>query len=226
VITISKYTASKIERRLAVSPERITICPPGAPAWPPLQRYASDGHVLFMGTIEPRKNVETLLRAFALLAQRLPNAPPLVLAGKVTPACEHLLKDLEAPALSGRVKAVGYVSGSEREQLYRDASMLVLPSLDEGFGMPALEAMTIGLPVVASDRGALPEVVGDAGILVDPADAGALASAMERYLTQPEIAARARDAGQQRARRFTWQASAASLARAYNGALDRRRARR
>ena len=226
VITISKYTASQIEQRLAVNPERITICPPGAPSWTPLERYAAEGHILFMGTIEPRKNVETLLRAYALLVQREPNAPPLVLAGKVTTACEHVLKAIESPPLAGRVRTAGYVSGNEREQLYRDASMLVLPSLDEGFGMPALEAMTIGLPVIASDRGALPEVIGDAGILVDPADASALASAMERYLTQPEAAGRARDTGQQRAQRFTWQASAANLARAYGEALERRRARR
>jgi glycosyltransferase involved in cell wall biosynthesis len=226
VITISKYTASQIERKLEVPPERITICPPGAPPWAPLERYAADGPILFMGTIEPRKNVETLLRAYALLAHRRPNAPTLVLAGKVTPACRHLLKDLEVPSLAGRVKAVGYVSGGERERLYREASMLVLPSLDEGFGMPALEAMTIGLPVIASNRGALPEVIGDAGILVDPGDAGALASAMERYLTQPETTRRARDAGRARADQFTWHASAASLVRAYDGALERRRARR
>jgi glycosyltransferase involved in cell wall biosynthesis len=226
VITISKYTASQIEDRLGVDPRRITICPPGAPQWTPIDRYADDGPILFMGTIEPRKNVETLLRAYAMLAQRRPHAPPLVLAGKVTPACAHLLKDFELPVLAGRVKAVGYVSGSERERMYREASMLVLPSLDEGFGMPALEAMTIGLPVVASNRGALPEVIGDAGILVDPGDAGALASAMERYLAQPEAARRALGAGRQRAMLFSWRASAASLVRAYEDAIERRRDRR
>ena len=80
------------------------------------------------------------------------------------------------------MRLLGYVSDDERQRLYREASMLVMPSLDEGFGMPALEAMTIGVPVVAAERGALPEVVGDAGLLVDPDDPAALAAAMQRLL--------------------------------------------
>ncbi len=121
-----------------------------------------------MGTIEPRKNVATLLRAYAELLAREPDAPPLVLAGGLTPACASVLDDLARPPLAGRARHVGYVSGAERERLYRDASMVVLPSFDEGFGLPALEAMTIGVPAVVSSRGALPEVVGAAGLVGRP----------------------------------------------------------
>jgi glycosyltransferase involved in cell wall biosynthesis len=222
IITVSRYTASLIERRFAVDRSRIAICPPGAPPWPPNDRPATGGPILFMGTIEPRKNVETLLRAYGSLAARRPSTPHLVLAGRVAPACENLLRLLEAPPLAGRVQAVGYVSGAEREGLFRQASMLVLPSLDEGFGMPALEAMRIGVPVVASNRGALPEVIGDAGLLVEAPDAEGLAAAMEQVLTQPELAHRLGEAGKARSARFTWRASAEALIDAYRDASARR----
>jgi glycosyltransferase involved in cell wall biosynthesis len=225
IIAVSNYTASLISNRLAVDLDRIAICSPGAPAWAPAERPPAGGPILFMGTIEPRKNVTTLLRAYAELVTRKPDAPPLVLAGRVVPACQDVLSAIEQPPLAGRVRAVGYVSGAERERLYRDASVLVMPSLDEGFGMPAVEAMTIGLPVVVSDRGALPEVVGDAGLLIDPEDPGAIAAAIERVLDSPELAARLSDAGKARARRFTWDASAATLVEAYQSAIERRRAR-
>jgi len=226
VITVSEHTAGQICSRLDVPRERVAICSPGAPSWAPVERYERAGPILFMGTIEPRKNVATLLRAYAELLARNPDAPPLTLAGKVAPACQALLQELERPPLAGRAVHVGYVSGSARERLYREASMLVLPSLDEGFGMPALEAMTVGVPVVASNRGALPEVVGDAGLLVDPHDASALARAMERVLADPGAARRLVEDGHVRSRRFTWKASAERLVTAYAAAVERRRSRK
>jgi glycosyltransferase involved in cell wall biosynthesis len=226
IITVSEYTASQIERRLGVERSRIAICPPGAPAWAPIDRPSPNGPILFMGTIEPRKNVGMLLRAYGHLLHRQPAAPPLVLAGRVAPSCQHLLRELESAPLAGHVRTAGYVSGAERERLFREASMLVLPSLDEGFGMPALEAMSVGVPVVASNRGALPEVIGDAGLLVDAEDPEGLAAAMARLLAEPELACRLSEAGKARASRFTWKASAGTLASAYRAAVERRRARR
>ena len=179
-----------------------------------------------MGTIEPRKNVPVLLRAYASLLSRRPDAPELTLAGRVAPACAGVLDELQRPPLAGHVRHVGYVSGSERERLYRDASMLVLPSLEEGFGLPALEAMTIGLPVIVSNRGALPEVVGDAGIVVDAEDSEGLASAMARLLTDRDAIARLAEAGIERSRRFNWDTSAARLLEACAAAIERRRSRR
>jgi glycosyltransferase involved in cell wall biosynthesis len=226
VITVSEYTAGKIRAHLALDQPTISICPPGAPAWTPIARRAPAGHILFMGTVEPRKNVTALLRAYAMLIARRPDVPELAIAGKVAPACQSVLDEIAKPPLAGRVRHVGYVSGAERERLYREASMLVLPSFDEGFGMPALEAMTLGLPVVVSNRGALPEVVGDAGILVDAEDHGGLADAMERLLTDHALAARNAEAGIVRAKRFTWEATAAGLLDAYGSALERRQSRR
>jgi glycosyltransferase involved in cell wall biosynthesis len=224
VITVSQSTADQVRTRLGVDPERIAICPNGPPPWTPA-RYHPRGHILFMGTIEPRKNVPTLLRAYAELLAREPDAPPLVLAGRLTPACATALDDLSTPPLSGRARHVGYVTGAEREQLYRDASMVVLPSFDEGFGLPALEAMTIGGPVVVSSRGALPEVVGTAGLFIDPDDVAGIASVMQRILTEPGLALRCSEAGVMQSRRFNWEASAARLLEAYGAAVERRRSR-
>jgi alpha-1,3-rhamnosyl/mannosyltransferase len=130
----------------------------------------------------------------------------------------------QAP-LAGRVRHLGYVSGADRERLYRDASMFVLPSLDEGFGLPVLEAMTVGIPVVASNRGAIPEVAGDAALLIDPGDAAGFAAAMDRILGDASLAGRMIAEGARRSKRYTWKSSAARLLEAYGSALDRRRAR-
>jgi glycosyltransferase involved in cell wall biosynthesis len=225
VVTVSDYTARQVRAKLGVAEDRLAICPNGAPSWPPLARYAPGGHILFMGTIEPRKNVKTLLLAYADLLARKPDAPPLVLAGRLAPACQPIVDELSRPPLAGRARHLGYVSGPERERLYREASMVVLPSLDEGFGLPALEAMTIGVPVVVSSRGALPEVVGSAGVVVDADDVAGLAGAMERLLIDQALARTCSAEGIIQARRFSWDASAARLIQAYGSAVERRRTR-
>jgi glycosyltransferase involved in cell wall biosynthesis len=121
------------------------------------------------------------------------------------------------------VRTTGYVSDAERQRLYREAAMLVVPSFEEGFGIPALEAMTMGVPVVAARRGALPEVLGDAGVLVDIEEPGPLAAAMEHVLTDADARRRMADAGVRRAAQFTWEASAAGLYQAYRAAWLRRK---
>jgi len=222
VVTISEYSKQQIAQRLAVAPARLAVCRPGVPSWiaGPLPRRspAAPGHLLFVGTLEPRKNVPALLAAYRVLAGRLPSAPPLVLAGQVTPAAEAWVAETHSAPLKGRVAVEGYVSNERRAELYAGASLVVLPSLDEGFGLPALEAMALGIPVVASSVGALPEVVGEAGILVDPADIGGLAGALESVLTSPDLADRMREAGIVRSRQFSWPESARALIRAYEEA--------
>jgi glycosyltransferase involved in cell wall biosynthesis len=226
VVTVSEYTAGQVRSRLNVETDRVAVCPNGAPAWSPVEHYAPAGHVLFMGTIEPRKNVATLLRAYAELRSRRPDAPPLVLAGGVSPSCRALVEDLVRPPLAGHARHVGYVSGDERLRLYREASVVVLPSLDEGFGLPALEAMTVGVPVIVSSRGALPEVVGSAGLIVEPDDVSGLASAMDRVLGDPLLARDCAAKGLVQSRRFSWNASATRLLDLYASAVERRRIRK
>jgi glycosyltransferase involved in cell wall biosynthesis len=227
VITSTQYGRSQIIERLGVAGERIYVCPPGAPTWRTLghrPNVPSDGCILFVGTLEPRKNVGALLDAYQRLLTRARALPRLVLAGRATAAASTWLARINTAPLSGHVTHMGYVDEAAREELYRSARVLVMPSLDEGFGLPALEAMSAGVPVVVSSRGSLPEVVQDAGTLVDPLDIDALTTALERAVFDQSWSLHAAEAGLDRARRFTWSESARTLHRAYTEAVGRQRA--
>lgn len=222
VIVISRHTAAAVESRLGVARERIVLCRPGAPATGPRAAPPPGGPILFIGTIEPRKNLSMLFAAYEQLVTRVPQAPPLVLAGGTVEQSAAILAALAArPALATRVSHLGYVADETRDRLYREASMVVLPSLEEGFGLTAVEAMQIGVPVVAASSGALPEVIGDAGLLIDPRDPAAWAAAMERLLGQPHLSEHLVDAGRRQARTFSWTASARILLDAYRQRLAR-----
>lgn len=224
VIVSSRYAADEVTRRLNVAVDRIAICPPGAPEWAGAPRpIPAAGYILFVGTLEPRKNVGALLDAYTALLAKNPNAPRLVLAGRATAHAAPWLQALSRPPLAGRAEHLGYVSPETRRSLYENARLLVLPSHIEGFGLPALEAMAMGRPVVASRAGALPEVVGDAGLLVDPSDTVALADAIDRVISDETMARRLADRGLERARRFTWEATARAVRQAYRAAVARRR---
>jgi glycosyltransferase involved in cell wall biosynthesis len=226
VVVVSDYTAGQVQSRLGVARERIAIVPPGAPPWAPRTPPPPGGPVLFIGTLEPRKNVAALLRAYSRLAERSARVPPLLLVGRVTPESASIMAQLQQPPLSGRARHIGYVSDERREQLYREASVLVMPSLNEGFGLPALEAMTVGLPVVASNRGNLPALVGDAGLLVEPGDEAAIGDAIERLIDDRGFAEQCAARGVERAAAFTWDASARIQLDVYRAAIERRKASR
>ena len=219
VVTISSFTAGEIERRLGVPRDRIVICSPGAPAWTPRAAAAPRGPILFVGTLEPRKNLGTLLGAYAKLREMDPAAPPLWLAGGTTEASTPWLRAIEQAPLLGHVTHLGYIEGGSRYDLYAQASMLVLPSHLEGFGMTVLEAMTAGVPVIVSNRGALPELAGDAAHIVEPDDVQGLAVAMRSYLADPGAAAAATERGLRRSRQYSWDASARTLLAAYSRVL-------
>jgi glycosyltransferase involved in cell wall biosynthesis len=177
------------------------------------------GYILFVGTLEPRKNVGGLLQSYTHLVQRWPDAPRLVLAGRAVALSEPWLEQLTKEPLASKAIHLGYVADSEREALYKGASVLVLPSFNEGFGLPVLEAMTVGVPVIAANRGALPEVLGDAGMLIDPDDPDSLTAALERMLTDTALARRLAARGLRRTRLFDWIASARALRTAYDEAV-------
>jgi glycosyltransferase involved in cell wall biosynthesis len=222
VIVPSHYTKGLVEQRLGVPAERVTVCSPGAPGWPPRADPGSQGPILFVGTIEPRKNVGGLLRAYAALVRDNPKAPILVLAGRNT---SDLATDatVDGVSLKGRVQALGYVDDERRLALYREASILVQPSFDEGFGLPVLEAMTLGLPVVAANRGSLPEVLGGSGLLVEPDDHAGMAATMRTALEDPAQRRRMAAAGLVRARTYSWDSAARSLYEVYEVAVARRK---
>ncbi len=225
VVVVSEYTASEVETHLGVPRERIAICSPGAPAWPRRKPPAPGGPIVYVGSPDRRKNLPGLLRAYALLREQVPGAPRLVLAGRRPQRGGEVPAMIRRPPWYPHVRHLGYVTDAERQLLYREAAMLVMPSFDEGFGMPVLEAMTAGVPVVASRRGALPEVLGDAGLLVDPEDERAVAEAMRRMLEDQSFARASVDRGIVQARRFSWARSAERLLGVYADALRRRRAR-
>ena len=192
VLVPSSHTASEVVRLLEVPGERLAICPPGAPDWSPRASAPADGYILFFSTLEPRKNVGGLLDAYEQLlaaaetagvggdgiVARLPRVPTLVLAGKATPDAQTWLDRINRPPLLGAARYHGYVDADHRRALLEGALMLVQPSFDEGFGMTVLEAMSVGVPVVAANRGSLPELLDGAGLLVDPEQPADIAHAI------------------------------------------------
>lgn len=225
VIVVSNFIAKEVQRVLDVPPDRISICMNGAPEWQtPPARISGDGYILFVGTLEPRKNIGGLLEAYGRFVARHPAAPRLVIAGGGHDA-DTWLEKTRRPPLAGRVDYRGYVASDRREALFKAAQMLVLPSFDEGFGITALEAMAAGVPVIASNRGALPEVVGDAGVLIDPDDPEGAAAAMLALATDATLRTKIAHRGLERSKQFTWAQTARDVRRAYDDAVLARRQR-
>jgi len=227
VITSSRRTERLIVERLGVPPDRVYCCPPGAPTWTTLgggPNVPRAGYALLLGTLEARKNIGLVLDAFARLAHA-GRTPKLVLAGSATPDSAEWLSRISRPPLNDVVEYVGYVEDERREALFAGARMLLLPSLDEGFGLTALEAMSAGVPLVAANRGSLPEVVERGGLLLEPDDVEGWASAIDRLAANETMARDLACAGLERAHAFTWEGTAARLGDAYRDAVARRGAR-
>ena len=221
VIVVSEFTAREVVNRLGVDRDRIAVCGSGAPSWPALTARARSGYVLFFGTLESRKNVGGLLDAYEMLFSGGRRPPELVLGGKETDASRGWLERIARPPFAGHVRHIGYVEPADRQKLYSGARLLVLPSFEEGFGIPVLEAMTLGVPVIASNRGALPEVLGDAGILVEP-EPRAIAEALAKMIDDEGFAEACAAKGLKRARLFSWSRTADRVVDVYRQAMDRR----
>ncbi len=228
VIAGSDYAARLVVRDLGLPEHKVTTTPLGPPAWADAVRAARLGRrgdrFVFIGTLEPRKNVGVLLDGYAQLLARRPDVPPLILAGHVTDAARAWAARAAAAPLAGHVSLAGYVSQAERLSLYTNARAVVVPSLDEGFGLPALEAMACGVPVVVSPVGALPEVVADAGLYARADAPAAWAEALEACLDDGRAADLA-TRGLKRAAMFSWARTADATWRAYEAAIRARRER-
>ena len=194
IIADSEHSRRAIVERLGLAAERTVVIPvglgpefrPTAPSPAQRARYAlGPRYALYVGNFMPHKNLPRLLRAWAALPETLRSGHRLVLAGgdlARRPALASLAASL---GLGDRVGLPGLIDDADLPALYGGAAVVVQPSLEEGFGLPVLEAMACGAPVVAGRRGALPEVVGDAGVLVDPEDEPALTAALARVLGSP-----------------------------------------
>ena len=225
IICPSAATRTSVVRLFGVDPERCRVIPHGVetafvlPPSPAVRdavktRYGlPERYLLQVGTVQPRKNYVTTLRALAHIpaGQRI----PLVVVGGFGWKYDAVVEAVRELDLAGWVRFVGYAPVTDLPTLYQLAQAVVFPSLDEGFGLPVLEAFAAGTPVIASTAGAIPEVAGDAALLSDPKDAEALAKNLQRILQDPGLRERQVAAGRARAARFTWSASAAAHREVY-----------
>lgn len=185
------------------------------------RRYGlPSSYLLFVGTYEPRKNITGLLDAYHLLRQTHTDLPPLVLVGRRGWLYEDIFAKVEALKLSDRVIWVENAPITDLPALYNGGLALVLPSHYEGFGLTALESMACGTPVITSDRGSLPEVVGDAGLLVSPDDPAEIAACMKHLLMDSALRSRLSAAGLARAATFTWRRTAEQTLAVYRRLLS------
>jgi glycosyltransferase involved in cell wall biosynthesis len=228
VIAVSETVARDVRRYLpAAAPKlhvvregvsgRFAPAPDGAVAACRARYGLTRPYLLHVGRLDPGKNLRVLLLALATLRdQGLPH--DLVLAGPSGWKHDGFYRLLRDLGLSDRVKALGYVPDEEMAALYSGADVFVFPSLYEGFGLPPLEAMACGTPVVASSRSAMPEVLGDAALLVEPQDVSAVTGAVRRVLEDGALRSRLREAGLQRAAGYSWEAAARATVEVYRRA--------
>jgi glycosyltransferase involved in cell wall biosynthesis len=227
VVCVSEYTAAEARRLLHVPPEKIAVTPHGVDpvfreSLPEQEletilrrRRLPPGAILYVGSDEKRKNIVTLVMAYMSLAARRRAVPPLVLVGPGSEWTEG------GDRVGPQILATGYLETKEIRALMAVSALLVLPSLDEGFGLPVAEAMAAGLPVVCSRGSALEEVAGDAAILVEPRDAAGIARAIEALLDDPALAQAKRRRGLERSRAFVWEETAARTLAFYRAVLGR-----
>jgi glycosyltransferase involved in cell wall biosynthesis len=203
VIAVSQFTASQVVTLLGADPAKVHVVHHGirhlvAPGSAPPGR---EKVILNVGAIQKRKNVARLVEAF----ETLPPPWQLVLAGSHGYGAEEILARIENSPTRDRIRVTGYVSAPDLAGWYARASVFAFPSLDEGFGMPVLEAMAAGVPVIASNRSALPEVVGDAAVLVDPDSSEALGTALRELTINMDWCRELARRGTARAQMFTWE---------------------
>jgi len=230
ILADSEATKTDVCSLLNVSPEKITVHLLGVnPDFRPLpadeihearkRLHLPADYILFVGTFEPRKNLPGLLTAYAALSGRCPDAPPLLVAGRRGWLYESIFEHVRELGLSERVIWRENLADGDRVALYNGASLLVLPSFYEGFGLPPLEAMACGVPVVVSDRSSLPEVVGNVGTYVDPDSADSIAEGLYQALTDSAWRREAIRTGVERAATFTWRRTAEIVLRVYDQVL-------
>ncbi len=232
IITGSRSAAADIKSALNVGPDRLLIIYDGAPApTQPLdtdyfktveKKYALPTHyILYMGTIQPRKNIARLIEAYTLLKKEGMLDVELVLAGRLGWNNKQFQVMLNNQAEYAPVRYSGHIAEADKSYVYTKAKAFVSPSLYEGFGITILEAMHYGTPVIASIAGSLPEICGDAAILVDPLDTQALAQAIRSVLTDEAVRLSLIEKGTQRCTHFSWKKTAEATYAAYQKLLAR-----
>lgn len=228
VIAVSESTRQDLIQLYNCDPEQVVAIPNGVdPSYSPMGEAADRAFreaqglpaefLLFVGTLQPRKNLDRLLRAYAKVAGELDW--PLVVIGARGWQYDPIFRTVRQLGLGERVRFSGYVPAEELPDWYSAATIFILPSLYEGYGLPALEAMACGTPVIASSTSSLPEVVGDAGLLVDPLDEDAITGEILRLAGDARLRQELSDLGLRRAARFSWRRSIELTYAAYRDVL-------
>lgn len=232
VVTISDYSADDIADGLRIPRERVTPIPLGVDeayferpsperAQEVLGRYGlRPGFFLFVGTLQPRKNVGRIIQAHAALPESVRRAHPLVIVGRDGWGTEDLIHQIAAGVAAGNCKWLRYVPQIDLLPMLAQAQALVYPSLFEGFGLPVVEAFAAGAAVISSTTTSIPEVAGDAALLVEPTDVEQIRAAMLRIVEEPALRDELVRKGTERARRFTWAATIEATLDIYRRFVD------
>jgi glycosyltransferase involved in cell wall biosynthesis len=237
VLTLSEYVRKDVVETYGVDPARVAVVPLAAPGhFAPVrderelqrvrQKYGIDeNYILSVGAIQPRKNLPRLLEAYSLLRRQQTevNLPQLVLVGKCAWLYDETLRRIRELGLGDLVTLTGYVPEADLPALYSGSLCFIYPSYFEGFGLPPLEAMKCGAPVVVGNRTSLPEVVGDAAVLVDPFEVSEIAGGIARVLSDSDLRASLSEKGMERARSFDWRETARQTLAVYEKAALQRR---
>lgn len=225
LLTVSEFSKKEMISYLNLDPERITVVPNGVDFSRFHTEYSQETiqgvveklgiggeYFLYLGTLEPRKNIPRLIEAYSQLKRKVEHVPKLVLAGRKGWLYDSIFERVKELDLEESVLFAGYVSNEDTPPLMAGAKAFIFPSLYEGFGMPPLEAMACGTPVIVAEAASLPEVVGDNGLYIDPFDTDSMVDAMERIILNPELCKQLSISGKEHASQFTWENSGKILA--------------
>lgn len=236
IATVSEYSRQDLLHTYRLSPEKVAVTYNGIEshftAQPASPEEASEvrrrfgisrDYLLAVGSLQPRKNLVRLIRAYAKLRSENPGfTPQLVIVGRKLWLADEIFTEVRRQRWSEDVILTGYVTDEDLPKLYRAATAFVYPSLFEGFGLPPIEAMACGTPVITSNVSSLPEIVGQAALLIDPCDEQALMAALQRITSDQPLCTRLREQGIVQAGKFTWRAAAEKTLQLYRESFDLR----
>ncbi len=213
IMAVSQSTGRDIEKYLKVSAKKIAVIYPGLsqldkPNHQLPNNLKTKSYILFVGTVEPRKNLVGLFKAYSLLPLRLQEQYPLVIVGAEGWNVGETYDAFKTLKLEGKVKFLGFVSDASLAKLYQEAAVFVYPSLYEGFGLPVLEALSFGTPVVTSNISSLPEVAGQAALLVDPLEPKSICRGLQEVLEHQEVIERLKKEAEKQVKKFSWETAA------------------
>lgn len=236
IITVSEFSKNEIIQYLGIPEEKIVVMLSGVDLSFFHPNYSKDkiaavakkygitrDYFLYLGTIEPRKNIQRIIGAYVELKKKRKVIPQLILAGGKGWLCDSIYKNVKELNMPEDIIFTGYIAEEDSPLLISGAKAFLFPSLYEGFGTPPVEAMACGTPVISANVASIPEVIGDAGLLVNPYEVEKIREAMEKMLDDGELWTTLRDKGIERAKRYTWENSARVLEKVYEDILKKER---